>query len=268
MTHEWSADEPAVSVRDVAVRFGANVAVADLSFDIPEAAVLAVVGPNGAGKSTLVRVLLGLIEPDSGDVAVLGRRPRDVPAEWIGYVPQIKTLDRTFPGTGIELVTTGLRRGWPWRVTAVERKRARAALDVVDAGHLSDRLLGELSGGELQRVYLARAVARRPRLIVLDEPATGIDVVGEETIYRFVDQCRREVRSTVIMVTHDLAVAYHHATDVLLLNRTQRAFGFPDEVLSEANLHQAYGHQHDERGAAGHRHEHRHGQPHEEGADA
>ncbi len=233
---------PAVEASALTVQLGERTVLEQVTFAIPTAAVLAVVGPNGSGKTTLLKALLGLVKPASGRVLVLGTSPERLQPGSIGYVPQIKTLDRTFPGTSIDLVVSGLRRRWPWRIGDSERTRALAALRLVGAEQLADQPIAELSGGELQRVYLSRAAARDPRLIMLDEPATGIDMVGEETIYRFIDACHRSGTATVVIVTHDLSVAFHHATHVLLLNRRAIGFGPPRVVLSEDSLGRAYGH--------------------------
>jgi zinc transport system ATP-binding protein len=231
----------AVSVDGLTVRFGEVTALDAVSFSLPAGAYLAVGGPNGSGKSTLLRALLGLVSADEGSIRLFGEPPMGCPAG-VAYVPQAKTLDRRFPGTALELVVSGLRRHWPWKSSKQERDMAREALRLVDAERLLNRRVAILSGGELQRVYLARAAIRRPRLVLLDEPATGVDFVGEEIVYRVLDSWRKTGETTIIMVTHDLAVAFHHASHVLLLNRRLVAFGPPEEMLTERNLQHAYGH--------------------------
>jgi zinc transport system ATP-binding protein len=233
--------EPSFDVAGLAVRFGDHRVLEAVTFEVPPGAFVAVVGPNGSGKSTLLKVCLGLVPPEAGRVRLHGQEPGRVPPEWIGYVPQVKTFDRTFPALAVELVITGLRRRWPGRLDG-GRERALAALERVGVADLAFRPSGRLSGGELQRVYLARAVVRQPRLVFLDEPATGIDVVGEADMYRLLDDYRRDTGATVMMVTHDLEAASHHATDVLLLNRRQIGFGTPEAVLNEDCLRRAFGH--------------------------
>ncbi|MEJ2292233.1 MAG: metal ABC transporter ATP-binding protein [Deinococcales bacterium] len=232
---------PALHVHRVQVRMGEAVVLEDVSFDLEAGGFLAVVGPNGAGKSTLVKVALGLIVPQSGHAALFGAAAGAAP-ERIGYVPQLKTFDRTFPATALELVVTGLRRRWPVRIGAGEREVARAVLARVGAEHLERRQLARLSGGELQRVYLARALARRPELVLLDEPATGVDFLAEHDLYDLLEGYQRDTGATVVMVTHDLAAARYHADRVLVLNRRVHGFGIPDEVLCEACLERAFGH--------------------------
>lgn len=208
---------------------------------MPEGAFVAVVGPNGAGKSTLFKVLLGLL-PFQGEVRVFGRRPKEVDPGLLGYVPQIKTFDRSFPALSLELVVSEIRRAWPFRVTRKERARALEALEEVGALELAERPLGRLSGGQLQRVFLARALVKRPRLLLLDEPATGIDPLGEQDLYRLLEAYQARSGATVLMITHDWEAAFHHATHVLVLNRDVIGFGPPERALSEECLRRAFGH--------------------------
>lgn len=236
-----SASGAAVSVMNLTVRFDGVTALEDLSFLLPAGAFLAISGPNGSGKSTLLKALLGLVPPASGTIRLFDVPPSDQP-EGVAYVPQAKTLDRSFPGSSLDLIVSGLRRRWPWRTTEDEVDVAMEALRLVDAERLARRPVAVLSGGELQRVYLARAAARKPHLVLLDEPATGVDFVGEEIVYRVLDTWHKAGDMTVVMVTHDLAVAFHHATHVLLLNRRVVAFGPPQDTLKEGTLQHAYGH--------------------------
>lgn len=198
----------AVETQGLAVRFGQYQALEDVSLRVPEGSFVAVVGPNGAGKSTLLKALLGLVP---------------------------------FPALALELVVSGLRRAWPFRVGEEERRRALEALGRVGALELAHRPLGRLSGGQLQRVYLARALVRRPRLLLLDEPATGVDRLGEVDLYRHLEAYQEETGATILMITHDWEAA-HHASHVLVLNRRVIGFGPPERALSEECLRQAFGH--------------------------
>src|SRR5690625_495371 len=146
-----SSELPALHVHHVSVRFGKVMALQDVSFDLERGQTLAIVGPNGAGKSTLIRVALGLIRPLKGHVLIFGQYA-GVDARRIGYVPQLKTFDRSFPATALELVVSGARLKWPARVTKPEREAAAAALEQVGARGLLNRRLAGLSGGELQQI--------------------------------------------------------------------------------------------------------------------
>jgi zinc transport system ATP-binding protein len=240
------AGAPALHVHDVTVRLGEALVLERVRFDLDAGLFLAIVGPNGAGKSTLVKVALGLVEPDRGHAALFGVAAGSAP-ERVGYVPQLKTFDRSFPATTEELVVTGLRRRWPVRTSPAERELARAALMRVGAEQLAGRQLARLSGGELQRAYLARALVGRPALVLLDEPATGVDFLAEHDLYDLLEGYQAATGATVVMVTHDLAAARYHTDRVLVLNRRVHGFGTPAEVLCDACLQQAFGH-------VGHRH--------------
>jgi len=235
--------EYAVEFEDVSVRFGTYTALEGINLKIPVGAFVAIIGPNGAGKSTLLKLVLGLLRPTQGRVFVFGVPAPRAPAEWLGYVPQFKTLDRTFPALAIELVATGLRRRWPFRLTRREREASLEELKRVRAEDLAFRRLSRLSGGELQRVYLARAYVRRPRLLLLDEPATGMDVLGEADMYRMLERYQREQGATILMITHDWEAARHHATHVLVLNRRVIGFGPPERALTDECLRRAFGHE-------------------------
>ena len=236
-----------LNVDSLTVRYGKLTALDSVSFSLAGGEFLAVVGPNGSGKSSLLKCLLGLAPFQSGSISLLGHAPDELPSEKIGYVPQVKTLDLSFPASSCELVASGLRRRWPWKIGKQEHERAEAALRQVGIGHLSHRSLAALSGGELQRVYLARALARQPQLLVLDEPATGIDATAEQDMYDILERVNREQGVTIIMVTHDWLAARHHCSHALLLKSRMISFGTSPGALSDENMATAFGH-------SGHRH--------------
>lgn len=237
-----SQSTPAVSVSELTVRFGDHAVLDNVTFQAEPGDFVAIVGPNGGGKTTLIRVLLGLVSPEGGEARLFGRRPSAVEPGLVGYVPQVKHLDRTFPARALDLVLTALHQRWPFRIGADDRDRAREALRRVGGEALAERALADLSGGELQRVYLARSLARAPRLVLLDEPATGIDVAGASDLYDVLEDDQAERDTTIVMVTHDWNAAYHHATRVLLVDGRQVGFGAPEAVLTDECLREAFGH--------------------------
>ncbi len=236
-------ESPALHVHHISLQYGDAPILEDVSFDLAPGEFLAIVGPNGAGKSTLVKVVLGLKTPHKGHALIFGQ-PAGVQPKRLGYVPQLKTFDRTFPATAEELVITGLRQSWPARVRPEEAELAAAALERVGAGALARRPLARLSGGELQRAYLARALVRRPELVMLDEPATGVDYLAEHDLYDLLESYQADSGATIVMVTHDLSAARYHASKVLVLNRRVHGYGSPDVVMTEECLEQAFGHRH------------------------
>lgn len=232
----------AVEAKDITVRYGQRTILDAISFSLEAGRFLAILGPNGAGKSTLLKCLMGLAPWGGGEIRLLGESPKAITASRIGYVPQIKSLDRRFPAEAQELVVTGLLGHWPKRITSNDRQQAEAAMERCGVLHLARQAIGRLSGGELQRVYLARSLVRRPELILLDEPATGLDITGEADLYRILDRYQQDRGATVVMVTHDMLVASHHADDVLMINGRVVSFGPAQEALSEDTLSQAFGH--------------------------
>lgn len=238
----------AVSLRNITVRFGTHTALNNVSFNAESGSFISVVGPNGGGKSTLIKLLLGLVSQESGTAEIFGKSPDKTPASKIGYVPQLKTLDRSFPALPVELVASGINGTWSTRLTTDEKRIAGEALDMVGVGHLAKRQLSKLSGGEMQKVYLARSIVRKPELLLLDEPATGIDSASEKDLSKLLEEYQKSTVSTVIMVTHDWEAAYHHSSSVLILNQSVICFENPDKAFHENNMRIAFGH-------IGHKHE-------------
>lgn len=231
-----------VEVKGLTVSFDYHQALIDINLEIPAGVFVAIVGPNGAGKSTFIKALLGLVNPSAGSIKIAGKAPRNQTPGYIGYVPQVKTMDRTFPALAVELVLTGLQFRWPWSASRDSKDRAYEALKQVGAQQLANRQISRLSGGELQRVCLARTIVRKPKLVMLDEPATGIDAIGEKDMYKMLETYQNLSDATILMITHDWHAATHHSDYVLLLNRRQISFGPPGEALNEDNLRRAFGH--------------------------
>lgn len=229
-----------IQISNLIVQVGRRTVLNGISFDLEKGNFLAVLGPNGGGKSTLLRTILGLIPEFSGSIRILSGDGQPIPK--IGYVPQIKSLDRTFPAFALELVVTSIRGRWPAWISRTERSIGMTALESVGAKHLANQPIGTLSGGELQRIYLAKALIHEPELLLLDEPETGIDASGTSDLYALLDNFRMNTGGLVMMVTHDWDVAYHHATHVLLLNNKQISFGTPKEALNGDAVRNAFGH--------------------------
>ncbi len=231
----------AVAVDGIGMRFGRVEALQSVTFTVPEGAFVAIIGPNGAGKSTLLHIVLGLLAPSQGSVTLFGHTPAEFPATDLGYIPQLKTLDRSFPAKAIELVVTGLRRSWPWRINKEDREKALLAMEQTGVAQIAERPISALSGGELQRVYLARSLVRKPRLVILDEPAAGMDAMGEADMYHLLGKYQKENESTILMITHDWEGARYHASHVLLLDREMLDFGPPETLARNERLLRMFG---------------------------
>ncbi len=212
--------------------------LADVNASIPKGGCTAIVGPNGAGKTTLVLALLNEIA-FTGDIhfqGFRGARPK------IGYVPQRLDFDRGMPLTVLEFLAAFHQKlplcfGIPKKLSA----SLTELLEETGCAHLMKRSLGALSGGELQRVMLSAALSQDPELLILDEPASGIDFKGGEVCCELLDKFRKARGFTQLMITHDLSTVLAHATHVICLNRTVLAEGNPKEVLTPEVLATAFG---------------------------
>jgi zinc transport system ATP-binding protein len=239
-----------VSARGVSVSRNGRDQLIDVNLDIHEREIVTLIGPNGAGKTTLVRVLLGLEKPDRGAV----HRRRDLR---IGYVPQRFDSDAVIPMTVERFLTLGSKEG---------TDRIARMLESVDATSVRHQQIGELSGGELQRVVLARALLRRPNLLVLDEPVQGVDYSGEADLYNLIAKLRDEAGFGVLLVSHDLHIVMGRSDRVICLNHHVCCSGVPEAVAQ----HPAYGRLFGAEAARAfavyrHHHDHSHdlaGQPH------
>lgn len=225
--------ENILSVKDLKVSFDNHIVLDGISFEIKRDDTLAIIGPNGAGKSVLFRTLLGLI-PYSGEIrwAVDAR---------IGYVPQKLSVQKDLPLTVIEFL----------KFKEKNIEKVHEVLEEVgfqkeaDHAHNDKRVLstrlGDLSGGEMQRVLIAYAMLDNPNILLFDEPTAGVDIVGEETIYSLIHKLQAKADLTIIFISHELQVVNHYANNVLCLNREMVCFGPPETAIDRQTLNKMYG---------------------------
>jgi zinc transport system ATP-binding protein len=227
----------ALAVEKVTVRFEGQErpAVEDVSFSLEEGQIAILIGPNGSGKSTLLRAILGLV-PFEGDVRVFGRTVREASRQ-IGYVPQRLTFDLTLPLTVGEAVRMPLLGACGPGI----EDTVHHFVEVLGIAGLLDKPLGTLSGGQLKRALIVRAMVTSPRLLLLDEPEAGIDVGGEQTLYELLGQLVAHHRLTALICSHELELVYRYAHRVLCLNRRLMCAGPPAEVLTAEALARLYG---------------------------
>lgn len=222
----------AVVARELVVRYEDFTALVGATLTVHYGESLGIVGPNGSGKSTLLKTIAGLLLPSSGSLSVLGSPPRKLPPGTIAYVPQVEAVDWSFPATVWDVVAMGRfarLRFWQ-RFGARDRQVVHRALELVDIARLANRHIARLSGGQQQRVFVARAIAQEPRLLLLDEPTTGVDAATEEALRRIV----RELAAggmPVLMATHDLDRVDEWFDRLLVLDRRVLALGTPREVV-------------------------------------
>ncbi len=235
---------PIIQLKGVTVTYGTVQALEDVNLTVPEGAFLAIIGPNGAGKTTLVRTILGLVKPLRGEVLVFGRPATALGRlrREIGYVPQMHTVDLRFPVLVEDVVMMGryARLGLFRRPGEADRAAVERAMARVGVTDLRRRPLGDLSGGQRQRVFLARALATEPRLLVLDEPTTGVDAHTSRSLYELLRDFQQE-GITVLMVSHDIGVVSQYVDGVACVNRRLVAHGRPEVVLTDATLSEMYG---------------------------
>ena len=218
---------------------GATLALASSSFQLPLGAVTAVIGPNGSGKSTLLNLLAGLLRPSAGTLEVLGSPSH--PTDQIAYVLQATNVNETLPISVREVVTMGryATRGLVGRLSADDRATVQSAMDALGIADLARRSLHQLSGGQRQRVFVAQGLAQDHRLLLLDEPLMGLDLVSAAAIERVISE-ETSAGRTVVLTTHDVSQALAADWAVLMAGRVI-ACGRPLEALSPENLALAYG---------------------------
>lgn len=210
-----------IKTQNLSAGYDGKTVLRDVNISISEHDFLGVIGPNGCGKTTLMRVLLGLMKPESGTVTYM-RNGQVVHNLSVGYLPQYSNLDRKFPISVYDVVLSGLKKGFRPFVsyTAEQRSRIRDVLHTLEIDHLQRRHIGELSGGQLQRVLLARAIVSDPDIVVLDEPNTYIDRLFQMQMYAMLAQINK--KCAVVIVSHDIDAVLKNAKNVALVGNTVR----------------------------------------------
>lgn len=213
-----ATDVAAVRLEGVWFRYDGVPVLEDINLTVRPRDFVGIIGPNGGGKTTLLKVILGLLKPARGRVSVLGKTPRET-RRFVGYVPQYRGLDRAFPISAWEVAMMGRlgRRGPLRRYTDDDRHAVEAALQQVGMIDQKDRAIGRLSGGELQRVYVARALAGDPEILLLDEPTASVDASTVGSIYDVLRGINQ--RTTILLVSHDIGVVSSYVKSIACLNR-------------------------------------------------
>ena len=234
----------AIEVTDVTVAYAnGNVALHNATFTLGAGTICALVGVNGSGKSTLFKAIMGFLRPAKGQVRIAGRSVEDSRKQkLVAYVPQAEEVDWTFPVSVWDVVMMGRYGHMNFlRIPRAEDKRvAEECLERVGMSGLKDRQIGELSGGQRKRVFLARALAQKGRIMLLDEPFTGVDVQTETAIIDLL-RALREEGHIILVSTHNLGSVPEFCDQVVLVNRTVLAFGPTEIVFTEDNLTRAFG---------------------------
>ena len=227
-----------VEIDRLSYAYSGNLVLDNISFTIEEGDILGIIGPNGAGKTTLFSCMLGLLDDYTGTIKILGEnieKKNNKVFKSIGYIPQKKTIEQNFPATVEEIVSLGV-------TTTGKISNEKIALALEMAGLLAqkDRRVGELSGGQQQRVLIAKAMVNNPKLLILDEPVTGIDLEMQNKFYSLLKRLNQENNITIIWASHDLDAVNRFATSVACINRSMFFHGKTIEFFENPDLLKAY----------------------------
>lgn len=233
----------AIEIYDLSVILNGKEVLHNISLKINEGVFIGIVGPNGGGKTTLLKTIIGLIKPQKGDILIFGKEPIDQSKRGIfGYLPQHQNIDTNFPITTLEVVMMGLpRRGLFRRYSKDDHNRAKEMITLMGMDGFENHPFGSLSGGQQQRVSIARALAHNPKILVLDEPSTGIDVVGQEDFYHLLRGLQKRFNLTIVMVSHDIGTITTYVDEIACLNRTLHYHGNPLGAFDKDVLKGLYG---------------------------
>ncbi|HET6779563.1 MAG TPA: metal ABC transporter ATP-binding protein [Nitrososphaera sp.] len=219
--------------------YSGNLVLDNISFTIDEGDILGIIGPNGAGKTTLFSCMLGLLDDYTGTIKILGddikKKKNSKVFKSIGYIPQKKTIEQNFPATVEEIVSLGITT-----IGKTSKEKIALALETVDLLAQKDRRVGELSGGQQQRVLIAKAMVNNPKLLILDEPVTGIDLEMQNKFYSLLEKLNQENKITIIWASHDLDAVNRLATSVACINRSMFFHGKTYEFFENPDLLKAY----------------------------
>jgi zinc transport system ATP-binding protein len=239
------SDDACIEVEDVDFHYNGNAVLEHVSFTVKSGEYLGIIGPNGGGKTTLLKIILGLLKPHSGSVKIFGQKSEEVDERYrIGYVPQkASQAEFYFPATVEEIVKSGrtARRGLFRRYKEEDYKAVEKAMEIAGIAEHRGRLISKLSGGERQRVFIARTLAGEPKILILDEPAVGVDIASQEKFYSFLTYLNRELGITIIFVSHDVGVIADEVNTVLCLNHRLICHGSPERFIKEEFLEEVYG---------------------------
>ncbi len=237
--------ENLIELQNVNAGYGSDMVLQNINLAVKRGDFLGIIGPNGSGKTTLLKIILGILTPKTGTVTLFGKNSAEF-SGWqkIGYVPQKAGSNlMKFPITVWETVSLGrlTRSRWIDFERPIDTRAIENALQSVDMLSHKHRLLNELSGGQVQRVFIAKALASHPELLVLDEPTVGVDTESQAKFYELLKSLNREKGLTLILVSHDIDVVAHEVSSVACINRTIISHGKPKDILKGDFMKKLYG---------------------------
>lgn len=234
-----------IEVKNLSFSYDGATVLEDISFAVRSGDYLAVIGPNGSGKTTLVKILLGLYKATSGSIKIFGNDISHFKERHrIGYVPQnLNQSEYSFPATVYEIVKSGLTaklgilKGFRKdHIESIEK-----AMDIAEVTSYRNSLAGKLSGGQRQKIFIARALVSGPDILILDEPVAGVDVAAQERFYKFLEALNKNQGITIIFVSHDLGVIMNEASSILCINKKVCCYASPEDLVGTEFLEHVYG---------------------------
>jgi len=247
-----------IDIKNVSVSYNHSYVLKDISFSVAPADFIGLVGPNGAGKTTLIKAIFGLVPVKSGSMDLFGT-PAKKFADWgkIGYLPQqASTINSLFPATAEEVILLGMlsQKKWPKKITKADKTKVDEIAEMLKITDLKKRMLSELSGGQQQKVLLARSLVSMPQLLIFDEPSTALDPDSRESFFQLIKELNRKKGIAVMLVTHDAGFVGKYAEKLLYIDKKMVYFGKFSEFCRSDEMRQFFGehyqhiicHQHDE----------------------
>ena len=241
---------PLIQLRHICAAYGEKTVLEDIDLTVYEHDFLGIIGPNGGGKTTLMKLILGLLKPRSGSIIFYNDGGKEVPEISMGYLPQYNTIDKKFPISVYEVVLSGLNKQKSLfrPFSASQHERAQRIIARMGLEGLEDRAIGQLSGGQIQRALLGRALVSDPQVVILDEPNTYIDKRFEAKLYSLLDEINKEC--AIILVSHDIGTVLQNVKSIACVNRTldyhpdtevppewlEEHFGCPIDLVGHGNL--------------------------------
>lgn len=237
-------NESAILMKDVWVRYDQHIVLEAIDLDVTPKEIVTIVGPNGSGKTTLLHTILGIKRHYQGRITLFGHKAgiknKQIP---IGYLPQGVSIESRFPVCVFDVIAFSIysQKGLFYSLDSEDRRLIHTVLERVEISDLINVHFGSLSGGQKQRVLIARALALHPKILILDEPATGLDIVSQDRFYSLLDQLRKEENVTIIMVSHDIGAVSGVVDRVACLNRRIHFHGKPSDGIPSEALRRVFG---------------------------
>ncbi len=237
-------EEPVIQLSNVWLRYSSTPLLEDITFRVYGQQIVSIVGPNGSGKTTLLKAILGFLKPYQGDIKIFGRSPKEIQnTGWIGYLPQLTNYDNNFPMQAKDVVALArYANETPGkRLSKYDKELIDHSLAQVNMTNFKNHHFGSLSGGQKQRILIARALTLQPKMLILDEPSTGLDSVAQDSFYELLQELREEQNLTILMVSHDIGTVSTIVDTIACINQKLHFHGPPSECKPDDNLARIFG---------------------------